>query len=127
MKKDVVAPVAASTAVRTGTMGRRPGPRNVHWGADSSTAIDSSAPVDAMQVVSSQEPVQVGPGERNDKSAALGVANTSSQSAEGKTAAAAAHAPAPIIKSVASSTVPVVTEKPPAPRYICFLSLNNLG
>ena len=130
MKKDVVAPVAASTAVRTGTMGRRPGPRNIRWGADSSTAIDSTAPVAAMQIVAKQEPVQekvevMRGGKDDDKGADLSAsASTSSPSVEEN---AAVSAPAPILKNVASSGVPVVKEKPPVPRYILLPFSDCLG
>ena len=76
-----------------------------------------------MQVVAKQEPVQeqieVRQRESNDNGA-----STSSPSVEEN---AAVSAPAPILKNVASSAVPVVKEKPPAPRYVLLPFSDCLG
>ena len=87
-----------------------------------------------MQIVAKQEPVQekvevMREGKDDYKGADLSAsAATSSPSVEGRAAVAApAIASAPILKNVASSGVPVVKEKPPAPRYVLLPFSDCLG
>jgi len=96
----VAGPAATGSAVRSGTMGRRPGPKNVRWGANSSTSIDNTASVESMST-----------GGGDPTAAAAAPAGGEALSATLPSVPVATTS-SPILKSTAAAVVPVVKESP---------------